>query len=131
MLEGSWGIFGGAFLLMGSFNGGLGGILGGLGGILGPFGWGSWGILVLSLGDLGVILGVSWGILEVSWGYLGGSEVVDKMVEILMSPPMLTPKRISTNFQSQKTNSNKIGMLSSDLGACLSMGSFGRDLGGS
>ena len=115
ILGGSWGILGGAFLPIGSFKGGLGGILGGLGRIWGHFGWGSWCILGLSLGDLGVILGVSWGILEVSWGYLGGSEVVDTKVEILMSPPMLTPiavnlKRIFTNFQSQKTNSNKIRM---------------------
>ena len=68
---------------------------------------GSWGILGLSLGDLGVILGVSWHILEVSWGYLGGSEVVDKMVHFLMSPAMLTPiavnlKRSLTNFHSLK-----------------------------
>ena len=46
-----------------------------------------------------------------------------------MSPATLTPiamnfKRIWANFQSFHTNSNRIIMLSSDMGACLSMGSF-------
>ena len=84
------------------------GVLEGSWGILG----GSWCILGLSLGDLGAMLGVSWDILEVSWGYLGESQVVDKMVAFLMSPPMLNPiavnfNRILTTFQSFKQVARK------------------------
>ena len=50
----------------------------------------------------GGVLEETGGILEVSWGHLGGSQVVAKMVEFLMSPAMLAP--IAANFKRTLTN---------------------------
>ena len=96
----SWG---GACLPIKSFKVDLGEILGYLGGVLG----GSWGDIVPFWGAPEVswrYLGGSWRKRVAFWKYLGGSQVVAKMVEFLMSPAMRTPiaanfKRISTNPQ--------------------------------
>ena len=73
--------------------------------------------------------------IEVSWGYLGGPEVVDKMVTFFNVPSHANPhgSEFETNFDEFpqfETNSNEIRMLSSDLGACLSIRNFKRDPGG-
>ena len=95
--------WGGACLPIKSFKVDLGEILGYLGGVLG----GSWRNLVPFWVAPEVswrYLGGSWRKRVAFWKYLGGSQVVAKMVEFLMSPAMRTPiaanfKRISTNFQ--------------------------------